>query len=801
MRRVASVYSPVAFGTHRPPLPFPDPEFGSLTGTDLIALMHPRELAARGHDVTIYAPRVKPCTWDGVTIKEFEDWKDEADHYDVAIAVSNPNCLSYAGPKVLRCVNRQVAGWGIDCKEGFDEHVDLYLCPSESSVSHVSGSTEHKTTRSKYQVLPDGCYPEQFDILESDSLASGKKPGSVAYISSPDRGLHLLLQAWPEIRRRVPHAELRIYYESLVPWIEFHCDPAKRMGGPIDQECTRRALYIRNALRHLEHHGVTKVGGVSHRQLVKELCSAEVLAYPCSPLAYTETFSVAVLEACAAGCATIISSADCLEEVHGHATAVVRAPVIERMGEFADLVVRGLTEPGFRREFAKLGREHAKQHDWRVLAERLEGIIERGIEAKKRRAFMTEQTGVSQRLADAIGAPRAQSLERPRIDLVLTKYGSGEEPIDIDRPFASNSGGGCRIGYMGLVRALPALGYDVRAYSTFAFPKLPNGRQSAVCVAPSGIQYIGIDDFKRDDKREVLLGYYDTSVLIGATDCLRVGSHHTFSLPAPGSVEWTDLHVAPSQYAVDALRRVYDTVAPWAVMPNGLQPDLPKWKPAPGRCLWPTSASRGLWHLLEMWPEIERHRPGSSLHIVGDVAGWLAAYDGVQNRQGEVARRTRDALYSLPKGSQVKLLGKLTRADMLREIASAACFPFSFESVGPTETFSVAAMECLAVGVPVVMMKGDALESIYSPCEKTGVWLADSPKGVLEGTFELLGSGGLTHSEIGREFAAQFTFANKAAALDRAIRESLRHRSFAVTTRAAPRAVMIPPMAQPGQPI
>jgi len=785
--KIAFVYATVAFGAHREPFDFSDLEGhkSGLTGTDLIALCYARELAARGHEVVFYCHGVGERTSFGdsndhrVEVRDFKYWGDvgyseRMGEWDAVIATSNPNCLQHANPKALRVVNRQVSVFGIDTHEyethGYDAFVDLYLVPSETSKRYVTAGLP-ASVAAKFSVLPNGCYPEQFatnayKISDEPRIDIGihprlepKVPGRVAYTSSPDRGLHLLLQAWPEIRRRVPTANLRIYYQSLDSWIAHHCDPAKRFGGPVDHECTRRALYVRNALRKLEGHGVTRVGGVSHRQLVKELCEAECFAYPCSPLAFTETFSVATLEACAAGAVPVISSADCLEEVHGHAAAVVRAPVQERMGEFADLVVRALTEPGFRREFAALGREHARAHDWRTLAAQLEQMIEDGIVKKNAPVAEVPDDVWTRPVGDT------RSLERPRVDLVLTPYGSGAEPIDIDRPFDSNSGGGCRAGFMGLVRELPKLGYDVRAYSTFAGLLPRHDRKSE----PS---YHLITDFDPKSKRDVLVAYYDTSPLVGVTDCLRVASHHTFAIPCPGAFEWTDVNLAPSQYAVDALRPVFDTSSPWYVMPNGLQPDLPKHDPIPGRCIYHTSPSRGLHHLLEAWPEIRRQRPGATLHVVGDVAGWLAHYEGVKNKQGIAAARVKAAIKRLG-DTGVKFLGRLTRRDMLSELASAVMFPFPFDApAGPCETFSVSVAECLAIGVNVVTMGGDALQSLYGG-STTGAWVSTDLESWRFGVLDLLGSGGQTHSSIGRDFAKQFTFANKAAALDRAIRENL----------------------------
>src|ERR1019366_2700238 len=140
---------------------------------------------------------------------------------------------------------------------------------------------------------------------------------------------------------------------------------------------------------------------------------------------------------------------------------------------------------------------------------------------------------------------------------------------------------------MGLVRELPKLGYTVRAYSTF--------KHEQYYVESPNLLYAQIGKFRPDDKRDVLLAYYDTSPLVGVSGCLRVASHHTFAIPCPGAFEWTDVNLAPSQYAVDVLRPVFDAKGEWAVMPNAIQPNLPPWRPVPGRCLFHTSPSRGLW--------------------------------------------------------------------------------------------------------------------------------------------------------------------------------------------------------------
>ena len=86
------------------------------------------------------------------------------------------------------------------------------------------------------------------------------------YASSPDRGLEALLadDVWPEIRRQVPDAELRVFYG----------DSSLRIQDP------KRADAIAERIKAMRHLGVTSHGRVSARQLAREMLAAGVLAYP-----------------------------------------------------------------------------------------------------------------------------------------------------------------------------------------------------------------------------------------------------------------------------------------------------------------------------------------------------------------------------------------------------------------------------------------------------------------------------------------------------------------------------------------
>ena len=67
---------------------------------------------------------------------------------------------------------------------------------------------EHKPQTppsNKWCVVPDGCDPELY-------ATTNKYKGRIIYMSAPDRGLHWLLQEWPNIKVAVPYASLRVFY-------------------------------------------------------------------------------------------------------------------------------------------------------------------------------------------------------------------------------------------------------------------------------------------------------------------------------------------------------------------------------------------------------------------------------------------------------------------------------------------------------------------------------------------------------------------------------------------------------------
>lgn len=358
-----------------------------LTGSELGLVCLAKELRALGHDVEISV--VSPQTeWEGMRICEANG------RYDIALAINEPDTL-----RGVDADFRAVAFWLNDvtfCKPGFDSFVDLYFSPSAGHLdqmmtnpawhrvapnpSHPDGVETFTPDPEKWVVVPLGCEPERFNFIYNggtpkldDGTGGGalpKIPGRCIYSSSPDRGLHWLLQEWPAIKRAVPHATLHIFYR-LEPWIRgFDTTP---YFPPIEPN-RARALYVQEALSRLKDPkwGITLRDSVSRETIEQEMAQAEVMAYPCDTLSWSEGFSCSLLEGCAARACPATTDCDALGGVYGKALTLVRRndrDPKQWVPEWRDRVIAALTDSGFRDKENAVARAFAEKLTWRRVAE------------------------------------------------------------------------------------------------------------------------------------------------------------------------------------------------------------------------------------------------------------------------------------------------------------------------------------------------------------------------------------------------------------------------------------------------
>ena len=94
-----------------------------------------------------------------------------------------------------------------------------------------------------------------------------RNPHLMIYGSSYDRGLEHLLKMWPDIKKEVPDAQLRIFYG----WNLFD---VAYSGNPSSMAWKEKMNKL------MEQEGITHLGRISHGACIKEHENAGVWAYP-----------------------------------------------------------------------------------------------------------------------------------------------------------------------------------------------------------------------------------------------------------------------------------------------------------------------------------------------------------------------------------------------------------------------------------------------------------------------------------------------------------------------------------------
>lgn len=153
-----------------------------------------------------------------------------------------------------------------------------------------------------------------------------RERGKVVFLGrdEPRKGLDVLLDAWPEIRRRHPRARLAVM-------------GASRPGAP---------------------DGVVFLGRVSEEVKERTLGSAEIYV---APNLGGESFGIVLVEAMAAGCALVASDLRSFRDVAGPAARFFPAGQAGGLVEGVDEV---LADPARSEQLSAAGRERAGRFSW-----------------------------------------------------------------------------------------------------------------------------------------------------------------------------------------------------------------------------------------------------------------------------------------------------------------------------------------------------------------------------------------------------------------------------------------------------
>lgn len=150
--------------------------------------------------------------------------------------------------------------------------------------------------KNKFDLDEHKCYvllngiPEPFEQM---LLKNQKKEKIITYCSTPFRGLHLLCEIYPEIKKKHPELKLNVYSGMSL------------YQGENDATITS----IFNTLKSIE--GVTINDAISQTQLAKEMENVMILTYP---NVFIETSCITVLQCMASGCIILTSNLGALPE-------------------------------------------------------------------------------------------------------------------------------------------------------------------------------------------------------------------------------------------------------------------------------------------------------------------------------------------------------------------------------------------------------------------------------------------------------------------------------------------------------
>jgi glycosyltransferase involved in cell wall biosynthesis len=289
-------------------------------GSEIAVIEMSKRLAARGHDVTVYTSCGEERDYDGV------HWKQTARMYseistDVLIAWRRGDLLNHpirGRVKVIWPHDRIIH---FATAENFAK-VDKVLALSRYHGEEILGA------HASMGLTRDKIVPTRTGVGNMDLFTPQERTITRAiFNSSPDRGLKMLLEAWPTIRARVPEATLDIYY-GFEMW--------RKMGHNQEQ-----ADALEAQIASMADAGVTMRGRVTAAELAQAMCASGAWLYP--NFVFPEIACVAAMEAQIAGMCVVTTETGALPETVGDRGVLLGPSFFST--KFIERAVEALTTP------------------------------------------------------------------------------------------------------------------------------------------------------------------------------------------------------------------------------------------------------------------------------------------------------------------------------------------------------------------------------------------------------------------------------------------------------------------------
>ena len=316
-----------------------------LGGNETGMILSTRVLAARGHDVRVYAdcPHVEDSgvQWRALTELAEDEYRDVIIFW-VRTKRMEPgrfNAPVRAAKLGLKTPNEslihQVGAGDINLLIAFsDFQRNLY-------IKNVGYPTD-----AAWVVTADG--------LDTSDYANQrpKVPGRFLHAANPRRGLQPLLDMWPAIHEAHPDAELFIASSHL-------------LRGITVEEDLRRAGALYERAKAMASHGVHYLGRLAKPDLIELQLTAQFYLYPTT---YPETCCIAAMEAAAAGAVIVCSPAGALPDrvIDGVTGCLIEGdPADTDVAQaFVDIITALRADPARLAHMARAARDHAATSDY-----------------------------------------------------------------------------------------------------------------------------------------------------------------------------------------------------------------------------------------------------------------------------------------------------------------------------------------------------------------------------------------------------------------------------------------------------
>jgi glycosyltransferase involved in cell wall biosynthesis len=335
----------------------------SLGGSESAVVFMARELARRGHGVRVFCRCQRPGDYDGVVYRDLTAFPEfvETDGCDVFVCCRHLRGLTAPVRSRVNVVwnhdllVKQTAGYLASLMFRVDRLFVLSEFHRQQFRRHLE-APEHR-----YLVTRNGV-----DLALVDEAITGveRDPDRVMYTSRPERGLDVLLTMWPEIRERRPDLKLAIaHYDNPGADAQMadYLETLRRVAGELP--------------------GVTMLGGLSKRELYRELARSALVLYPS---VFPEVSCISALEAAACGTPMVASRYCALKESVADDETGALIPGNPREQPYQAAFVRAVADLlGDEAPRAEMGaaarRRIEERYQWRTIAEEWEGVLERAM--------------------------------------------------------------------------------------------------------------------------------------------------------------------------------------------------------------------------------------------------------------------------------------------------------------------------------------------------------------------------------------------------------------------------------------